>query len=62
MKNRSVKISPGLRDRYEKHRLELLEKNPKAQNSDSPMLPIEKWERGEIGKFYRREMIADLKI
>ncbi len=51
MKNRSVKISPDLRERYEKRRLEL--EKAGTQDPDSPMLPIEKWERGEIGKFYR---------
>ena len=51
MKNKSVKISPDLRDRYEKRRLEL--EKAGTQDPDSAMLPIEKWERGEIGKFYR---------
>lgn len=51
MKNRSVKISPDLRERYEKRRLEL--EKAGTQDPDSPMLPIEKWKRGEIGKFYR---------
>jgi uncharacterized protein (DUF4415 family) len=40
-----------LRERYEKRRLEL--EKAGSQDPDSPMLPIEKWERGEIGKFYR---------
>jgi uncharacterized protein (DUF4415 family) len=40
-----------LRDRYEKRRLEL--EKAGTQDPDSAMLPIEKWENGEIGKFYR---------
>jgi uncharacterized protein (DUF4415 family) len=51
MKTKSVKISPELRERYEKRRLEL-EKSG-TQDPENAMLPIEMWERGEIGKFYR---------
>jgi uncharacterized protein (DUF4415 family) len=51
MKSKSVKLSPGLRERYEERRIEL-EKSG-TQDPDSAMLPIEKWERGEVGKFYR---------
>ena len=51
-KNRSVKISPELRKRYEEARLKL-KPDDAGQDPDSPLLPIEKWERGEIGKYYR---------
>ena len=50
-KIRSVKISRATRGLYEQRRREL-ETSP-AQDADIPKLPIEKWERGEIGKFYR---------
>jgi uncharacterized protein (DUF4415 family) len=49
-RNQSIKISPDLLERYEKRRLEL-EKSG-TQDPEIPILPIEKWERGEIGKFY----------
>ncbi|HLG96441.1 MAG TPA: BrnA antitoxin family protein [Bryobacteraceae bacterium] len=47
MKTKSVKISARTRELYEK-RNKALDNEP-----DAPTLPLEKWERGEIGKFYR---------
>ena len=44
MKNKSVKISDATRSAYEKER---------ALSNDPEMLPIEKWEKGTIGKYYR---------
>ena len=51
MKSRSVKINRETRDAYEQRRRELEAQG--KQDSDCPMLPIEKWERGAIGKYYR---------
>jgi uncharacterized protein (DUF4415 family) len=47
MKTKSVKISARTRSLYEK-RNRALDTNPEA-----PTLSLEKWEHGEIGKFYR---------
>ncbi len=47
MKTKSIKISARTRELYEK-RKRSLETDP-----DAPTLPLEKWEHGEIGKFYR---------
>jgi uncharacterized protein (DUF4415 family) len=47
MKTKSVRISDRTRELYEK-RNHALDNDPEA-----PTLPLEKWERGEIGKFYR---------
>ena len=44
MKNNSVKISESTRKAYEKER---------ALSNDPEQLPIEKWEKGTIGKDYR---------
>jgi uncharacterized protein (DUF4415 family) len=51
MQNKSVKISRKTREAYERRRQEL--ERAEKQDADAPMLPIEKWERGTIGKFYR---------
>ena len=51
MQNRSVEISGETRAAYERRRQQLERKG--KQDPDAPMLPIEKWERGAIGKFYR---------
>jgi uncharacterized protein (DUF4415 family) len=45
------KFSPELRAGYEKRRGELERQG--AQDPDAPMLPIEHWENGTVGKFYR---------
>jgi uncharacterized protein (DUF4415 family) len=47
MKTKSVKISARTRELYEK-RNHALDFDP-----DAPTLQLEKWEQGEIGKFYR---------
>lgn len=47
MKTKSIKISARTRELYEQ-RNRTLDTHP-----DAPTLPIEKWENGEIGKFYR---------
>ncbi len=44
MKNNSIKITQTTRKAYEKER---------ALSQDPEKLPIEKWERGTIGKYYR---------
>jgi uncharacterized protein (DUF4415 family) len=44
MRNNSAKISKNTRSAYEKER---------ALSNDPEKLPIEKWERGTIGKYYR---------
>ncbi len=51
MKNKSVKISPTVRARYEKRRVQL--EKAGTQDPDNAMLPIEFWEKGVIGKHYR---------
>lgn len=49
---RKVKpFSPALRSEYEKRRKQLEAEG--AQDPESPMLPIEHWENGTVGKFYR---------
>jgi uncharacterized protein (DUF4415 family) len=47
MKTRSVKISARTRELYEKRN------RARDPDPDAPTLPPEKWENGEIGKFYR---------
>jgi uncharacterized protein (DUF4415 family) len=47
MKAKSVKISGRTKALYEKRNRAL------DNDSEAPTLPLEKWERGEIGKFYR---------
>jgi uncharacterized protein (DUF4415 family) len=47
MKTKSVKISARTRELYEKRN------HAPDADPDAPTLPLEKWELGEIGKFYR---------
>jgi uncharacterized protein (DUF4415 family) len=47
MKTKSVKISARTKDLYEKRNRTL------DSDSEAPTLPLEKWQHGEIGKFYR---------
>jgi uncharacterized protein (DUF4415 family) len=51
IRNRSVKISAETREIYEKRSREV--EKDSTQDPDIPRLPIEKWELGEVGKFYR---------
>jgi uncharacterized protein (DUF4415 family) len=47
MKTKSIKISARTRDLHEKRDRHL------DTDRDAPTLPLEKWEKGEIGKYYR---------
>ena len=51
IQNRSVKISAETRELYKKRSREL--QQDVTQDPDIPRLPTEKWELGEVGKFYR---------
>jgi uncharacterized protein (DUF4415 family) len=47
-----IKITDETREAYERRNREL------DNDPDAPTLPLEKWARGEIGKFYRPRKTA----
>ena len=56
MKTKSLKISDRTRCLYEKRNRAL------DTDRDAPTLPLEQWEHGEIGKFYRPSKRVSVRI